>query len=454
MQQAGRINVTELVDQSRIGGFHIVLFSLCALSLVMDGFDVQAMGYVGPEIQTAFDMPRDQFGNLLAVANLGLMLGALLFTIIGDRIGRRPALIAGTLFYAVVSILTARADSAGELFLLRFIGGFGLGSVVPNATALIGEYSPKRLRVMLMMGITVGFTAGAAFGGFIAAWLVPQFGWQAVFYFGGIVPFVAGIAMLFWLPESLQFLVVRNRLDKVAQWIRRIDPARGAGETTEFAVSEQARQGVPVKYLLLEGRAPVTILYWLVNFTNILNLYFLAGFLPTILAGQGIDSSTAKMLTALMQVGGTLGTFGLAWAIARRGFTPILLAAFAVATVAIAVLGSAPVLSAVPLLALVLFVAGWCVVGGQPGLNALAATYYPTDMRSTGIGWGLGWGRTGGILGPMLGGQLLVLNWPTRSVFFVFAVPAAVSVIAMVLMHRMLRPPGSERAVGQTVARK
>jgi AAHS family 4-hydroxybenzoate transporter-like MFS transporter len=154
MQQAQRVDITALVDNGRIGGFHVLLFALCAMSLIMDGFDAQAMGFVGPEIRTAFDLSGQQFGNLLSAGNFGLMLGALEFTIIGDRLGRRPVLVFGTIFYGVLSILTAQATTESGLLMLRFIGGIGLGAVVPNATALIGEYSPKRLRVTLMMAIT------------------------------------------------------------------------------------------------------------------------------------------------------------------------------------------------------------------------------------------------------------------------------------------------------------
>ncbi|HEY5667371.1 MAG TPA: MFS transporter [Gammaproteobacteria bacterium] len=447
MQQ--RVDITALVDNGKIGGFHVLLFSLCAMSLIMDGFDVQAMGFVGPEIQTAFDLSREQFGNILSAGNFGLMLGALLFTILGDRLGRRPVLIFGTLFYAVLSILTARAETETELLILRFVGGVGLGAVVPNATALIGEFSPKHLRVTLIMSITVGFTAGAAFGGFVATWLVPQFGWQSVFYFGGIVPLIVGILMFFWLPESLEFLVVRGKAEKITAWIRRVHPTVEVGPDTEYVAAEQGRQGVPVKYLLAEGRAPVTLLYWFVNFTNLLNLYFLAGLLPSILTDSGLDASTARIVAAILQVGGVVGTFGFAWLIARRGFTPMLTSGFIVASLAIALMGTPYALTVVPVLIVVVFVAGWCIIGGQPGLNALAATYYPTDMRSTGIGWGLGWGRTGAIIGPLIGGQLGA--WETQNVFLIFAIPAVASAIAMFAMHRLVRPAGDEPAMGKAV---
>jgi AAHS family 4-hydroxybenzoate transporter-like MFS transporter len=449
MNVQSRVDVTTLVDNCRVGGFHWLLFSLCALSLVMDGFDAQALGFVGPEIRTAFGLDRGAFGNILAAGNGGLMLGALIFTILGDRIGRRPVLILGTLFFAVLSILTARADSASELFWLRFIGGLGLGAVIPNATALIGEYSPKRVRVTLIMGITVGYTVGAAFGGFVATWLVPVYGWQSVFYFGGAVPLVVGVLMIFWLPESLQFLVVRRKFARIAAWIRRVEPSCPVGPGTEYVAAEEGRKGVPVRYLLAEGRARVTLLYWLANFMNLLNLYFLAGMLPTILTDSGLSASTARIVGTLLQVGGVIGTFGFAWLIARRGFTPMLAIGFAMASIAIAFIGGPWILTVVPALIVVVMVAGWCVVGGQPGLNALAATYYPTDMRSTGIGWGLGWGRAGAIVGPLIGGHPAIVALGTTQTFLVFAIPAAIAAAAMLVMHRILKPGANGLRLGR-----
>ncbi len=448
MQQAQRVDITALADTGKITGFHILLFALCAGSLIMDGFDAQAMGFVGPEIRANPELGSN-FGNLLSAGNFGLMLGALLFTIIGDRLGRRPVLIFGTLFYGVLSILTALATTETQLLVYRFIGGLGLGAVVPNATALIGEYSPKRLRVTLMMAITVGFTAGAAFGGIVATWLVPDYGWQSVFYFGGIVPIVIAVLMYFWLPESLQFLMVRGKTDRITAWIKKVHPSVEVGPDTEYTYAEQGRKGVPVKFLLADGRAPVTLLYWFVNFTNLLNLYFLAGVLPTILTDSGLDASTARIVGTMLQVGGVIGTFGFAWLIAKKGFTPMLTVGFAIASIAIALIGSPYAMTVVPVLILIVFVTGWCIIGGQPGLNALAATYYPTDMRSTGIGWGLGWGRTGAIVGPQIWAYLQ--DWEPQSLFLVFAIPAALSAFAMLAMHVLLKPKGGEPAIGRAV---
>ena len=290
------------------------------------------------------------------------------------------------------------------------------------------------------MATTVGFTAGAAFGGFVAAALIPAFGWRSVFYLGGLVPLVIAAAMFFRLPESLQFLALRGRNRKrIAPFLRRIDPAVAADADTEYAVPEENRRGVPMPDLFREGRGLTTVLLWTVNFMNLLNLYSLASWLPTVVGDLGYSTRTAVLVGTILQVGGTVGTFGLAWLISKRGFLPMLVLTFAVATVSIALIGQ-PELSLV-MLFVVVFVAGWCVVGGQPGLNALAASYYPTSVRSTGVGAGLGVGRIGAIVGPMIGGLFLAWEWTAQEMFLAAAVPALVSTAVMVVLLWVMKSP-------------
>jgi AAHS family 4-hydroxybenzoate transporter-like MFS transporter len=364
---------------------------------------------------------------------------------VADRVGRRPVLIAATFFFSVITILTARANSVPELLIYRFIAGVGLGSIIPQATSLVGEYSPKARRVTLIMAITVGFTAGAALGGFVAAALIPAFGWRSVFYFGGIVPFFIALAMLVRLPESLQFMALRGQREQLARWLRRIDPAVPVTARTEFVLREEKKAGgVPIAHLFREGRAATTILLWIVNFMNLLNLYSLASWLPTVVTGAGYAQQTAVLVGTILQVGGTVGTFGLAWLVARRGFVPMLATTFAVACASIFLIGQ-PGLS-LTLLFVVVFIAGWCVVGSQPGLNALAASYYPTYIRSTGVGAGLGVGRMGAIVGPLIGGYFISMQWTTQDIFMAAAIPALISAIVMVALRFVIRMPDATPA--------
>jgi AAHS family 4-hydroxybenzoate transporter-like MFS transporter len=431
----GTINVAELIDNSRIGALQISTFAICLLCLIMDGFDVQALGYVAPEIVRDWKIANAALGRVFGAGNFGVLVGSLVFSMLADKVGRRPVLIGATLFFGAMTIVTARAHSVSELLVLRFVAGIGLGCIIPNATALVGEYSPRRMRGALMMIIGgVGFTGGAAIGGFIAAWLIPAFGWRSVLYFGGVAPLAIALAMFLWLPESLQFLVLRRKgRARVGRWLSRIDPTITIGPSTEYVVPEENKSGVPVVHLFREGRGAVTILLWIVNFMNLLNLYFLASWMPTVVRDAGHSASTAVLAGTVLQVGGTIGTVGLAWLIARLGFVDVLVTSFGLACLAIGTIGQ-PGLSLGTLFVLV-FIAGWCVVGGQPGINALAGTYYPTYLRSTGVGWGLGIGRAGAIVGPMLGGQFMALKWSTRDIFLAAAVPALISTVAMLSLR-------------------
>ena len=436
---SGKVNLSEFVDNSRLGAVQWGVFTLCLLTLIMDGFDVQALGYTAPAIVADWGVAAAALGPVFAAGNFGVLIGSLVFSMVADRAGRRPVLIAATFFFSAVTILTARATSVQELLIYRFIAGIGLGSIIPQATSLVGEYSPRARRVTMIMAITVGFTAGAALGGFVAAALIPRFGWQSVFYFGGAVPLFIAVAMLFRLPESLQFMALRGEREQLVKWLKRIDPAAPVTASTEFVLPEEKRGGVPIAHLFREGRGATTILLWVVNFMNLLNLYSLASWLPTVVTSAGYPQQTAVLVGTILQVGGTVGTFGLAWLVARRGFVPMLAATFAIACVSIFLIGQ-PGLS-LALLFVVVFIAGWCVVGSQPGLNALAASYYPTYIRSTGVGAGLGVGRMGAIVGPLIGGYFIAMQWTPREIFMAAAVPALISTVVMIALRFVIKLP-------------
>jgi AAHS family 4-hydroxybenzoate transporter-like MFS transporter len=447
---ARKINIAELLESSPIGPLHIQVFGLCLICLIMDGFDVQAMGYVAPAVSREMGLAPEQMGSILSAANIGVLIGSLAFSMVADKIGRRPVLIGATLFFAALTLATAYAQNLQQLLWLRFVSGIGLGCIIPNATALIGEFSPVRKRVTLMMCITVGFTAGAAIGGFVARWMIPAFGWRSVFIFGGIVPLAIAVAMMWGLPESLRFLAVRRRrLDLLAHWLKKLDPTIRVDAQTEYVAREESRGGVPFVHLFRDGRATFTLLLWVVNFMNLLNLYFLSGWLPLVVTGMGYDANTAVLVGTVLQVGGTIGTFGLAWAINRAGFAPTLTLTFAVATVSIAMIGQ-PGISLVLLTAIV-FIAGWCIVGGQPGVNAFSATFYPTYLRSTGVGWGLGIGRIGAIIGPYIGGMMMARQFTPQQLFWAAAVPALVSTVTMLALMLVVKEKAPEAGAAAPV---
>jgi AAHS family 4-hydroxybenzoate transporter-like MFS transporter len=449
-----QIDISDVIDKSRITRFQMVIFTLCTLCLLVDGFDLQALGYVAPAVVQDFKIPNATLGPVFGAANVGLLIGTVLFSMLADTIGRRPVLIGTTVFFGVVTLFTAYATSVRDLLVLRFLAGIGLGSVIPNVTALVAEYSPRRTRITAVMILTtLGLNGGAMIGGFISAWLIPAFGWASVFYAGGIAPLVIAVLMFFWLPESMQFLALRHRKpEKIANWMKRIDPTAAAG--VEYVVREENRRGVPVIHLFREGRMMMTILLWIISVMNLLILYFLSSWLPIVIRDAGYSIASAVLIATGLQIGGMIGAFGLASLIGRRGFVPVLTSTLALAGAAIALIGQ-PGLS-FPLLTAAVFVAGMCVIGSQLGINALAAISYPTYLRSSGVGWSAGVGRVGAIVGPIIGGELMRFRWPTSQIFLVAAIPAVISTAAMFSMrwaiNRDLRTDGRGAVVHEGVA--
>jgi AAHS family 4-hydroxybenzoate transporter-like MFS transporter len=235
--------------------------------------------------------------------------------------------------------------------------------------------------------------------------------------------------MLRWLPESLQLLALRGRSPaKVALWLRCVDPTAPAGPDVRYVVSERRREGFPVLQLFREGRTPGTALLWATAFLNVLGAYFVSSWLPTLLRGAGHSTEVAVLLGTAMQVGGAIGVVVLGLVQRKAGLVPLLAGGFATAAASLAVIG-APALPLPALVALVVLV-GVGLLAGPPMLNALAATWYPTDLRSTGVGAALGVGRFGAILGPLVAGDLVARQWGMEGLFRVAAVPALLAAAA------------------------
>ncbi|WP_028229389.1 MFS transporter [Paraburkholderia ferrariae] len=432
------VEVTGVIDESRFGPYQLLVVALCAMCLVMDGFDVQAMGYVAPVVIREWGIARETLAPVFGAGLFGMLVGSLTFSTLADKIGRRPVLIGATLFFSVCMLATGFAQSIEQLVAWRFVAGLGLGCIMPNAMALAGEYSPRRVRVTLMMIVSCGFTVGGVVGGLITAALIPAFGWRAVFFVGGAIPLVMGVLMWIALPESIQFLLFRNGRDATARVRRnlaRVAPTLPLAADTTFTTTETRARGVPFVELFKEGRARVTLLLWVVNFANLLDMYFLSNWLPTVIRDAGYSTQTAVLAGTALWGGGVIGTLLLGRVIDLAGFTRVLATTFVIAIVATAAIGNPAVMVSVVAMFVAIFLTGFSIIGGQPALNALAATYYPTSLRSTGIGWSLGVGRIGSVVGPVLGGALMHLQWSSASLFMAAAVPACVSLAGIVAIH-------------------
>jgi len=432
------VNVPALIDHQKISGSQVLTAVLCAAVVFMDGFDAQAIGYVAPSLSRAWQLPPGALGPVFGIGLFGLTVGALVFGPAADRFGRKPVIVLSTLGFGLCTLLTVSADSLASLMAWRFVTGLGLGGAMPNTIAITSEFSPLRSRTTMVMVMFIGFSLGSALGGVVTAQLVPLYGWTAVFWVGGLFPLVLLPVLLLWLPESVRLLALRGTEDeRIGRILQRINPQLVFASGTKFVAPEEHPSGWTVRHLFTEGRALGTILLWIMFFMNLLDLYFLANWLPTVINNAGVSVRLAVMTAALVQVGGIVGTLILARLMDR--FSPywVLVGTFFLAGVFIASIGLAG--ATIGLIIPAVFATGFCVVGAQIGSNALAATYYPTFIRSTGVGWALGIGRIGSIVGPVVGGIMLSLQWHISVIFLAGAIPVFVAACAVFIMGLMKR---------------
>ncbi|SDT03386.1 MFS transporter [Bradyrhizobium canariense] len=437
---ASLVDVAEFIDEQPVGGFQLRLLLTCAAVLFLDGFDTQAIGYVAPAIAKEWGLTKGALGPVFSAGLFGLMIGALLFGPLADRIGRKKIIVFSTIAFGIGTLITAFVHGVDMLLTMRFLTGLGLGGAMPNAVAMTSEFNPRRRRATMVMIMFCGFSVGAALGGFLAAALIPKFGWRSVFIVGGAAPLLLAPILMLRLPESVRFLVLTGRAHRrVAELLASISPKTLFASATQFVVREPELTGIPVVHLFKSGRTLVTLLLWVVFFMSLLDLYFLSNWLPTVLNDLGASVSEAAVIGSMLQVGGIVGTFALGSIIDRFSFRALALvyfiAVFAVG--AIGQLGHSAVLVTVAI-----FAAGFCIVGGQIAANALAAGFYPTAVRATGVGWALGIGRVGSIVGPLVGGALLSMKWSAADVFITAAVAALCAALAAFSLSRLVAAGG------------
>src|SRR5688572_10786324 len=301
------LTVNDIIDNRPLSGFQISTIVLCSVVLLLDGFDTQAMGFLVPPIAEELGIPLSAFGSVLSAGLFGLMIGAMSAGPIADRWGRKWAIIVSAFVFGGFSLVTPQADTIGELVLLRFLTGLGLGGAMPNVVSLASEYAPKRLQPILVTLIFVGMGGGAVLASLVGGALIPIWGWRSVFYVGGILPILLALVLIKTLPESVRFLTEKGGDPvRIRAIVARIAPE--LADAPIAATIPDRHTGVAVRHLFTEGRAAGTLLLWVPFFMNLLILYFILSWLPSLLRQAGMPVTAGITAVMSFSIGGIIGT--------------------------------------------------------------------------------------------------------------------------------------------------
>jgi AAHS family 4-hydroxybenzoate transporter-like MFS transporter len=431
------IRIDDLVDGQKIRGFNLNLLFWSFLAMFADGYDISVMPFAMPTLSKLWHVDAGLQGWALTASLVGVLAGSPLLGYVGDRYGRKPAILLGSVIYGVTTLTVIWLHGYWVTLALRFCTGIGIGGLMPNTIALNSELSPKRLRATLVVLMFTGITLGSSAPGFISAWMLPTFGWQVLFLVGGAVPLLVAVCLHFALPESVKFLGGRPvRHSELLDVARRMRPDLALAEDTQFeaTVTPKPDRGVLGTGILGPGFRAITPLLWVCFVTTLMANYFLNSWMPLLFNNVGLTPEKAALASSLYHIGGTVGGLLISVLLDQFGFV-VIAALFVCAAPAIAAIGGSTMSYAA--LAPLAAVAGLCVLGAQFGNNAAAGLLYPTQFRSKGVGWALGIGRFGAIVGPLLGGHLIKLHLPMRQLFLAAAMPMLIGAVAAVILVRL-----------------
>jgi len=435
------LDVQSVIDRQPGVRRQLPLLILGTIIMFVDGFDIFMLGKIAPAVASGFGEPATRLTIVFLCQQVGLTIGSFVISPLSDRFGRKTMLLWCAAIFGLFALATVAAQSLVQVAVLQGIAGLFLAGVIPNATTLLTEYAPPSRRATFVSIAFTGYTAGGAAGAFVIIWLLKDYGWQSGFWIGGIVPLLFVPLFLFLSHESLQFRARRNPQDpKIERTLRWLEPGISLDGVTEYTVGpgtqKPARRGVAS--IFTQGRAPLTLLLWCAYFLALGTITLLASWMATFFNVRGgISLERYAAFSLLSYVGGLAGTTTVGFLMDRFRPVRLLMILFVIDAIAIAMLGMVPFGS--PVFVLLLIIWGYCQAGGQGGINALCAQAYPTEIRSTGVGWAFGLGRMGGIFAPTLGGFALARQFSLQECFILVAVLPLLVTATLFGIGRMLK---------------
>lgn len=429
--------VRDVIDNGKVSGQQILVVGLCLFFNMLDGFDITAMAVVASSVAGELQLTPDKLGWVFSFALAGMMAGAMFLAPVSDLIGRRKLIILSVILVGVSILLTANASTLPEFIMLRFVSGMGAGAMLACQATLAAEYSPDKYRALSVAAVTSGYPMGAMLTSVVAAYIMPDYGWRGMFWFGGALTLTMGLVAWMLIPESLKFLFERRPADalyRINRILTKLGKATLATMPDVVAKKRGNERGVinSMKKLLAPEHRRVTLTLWTTFFLCFATLYFLMSWIPKLMDDTGFETSVGRHAFFLFNLGGVIGIYVLGILSTRWKLTNIVFGLSFASAVGMVVFALAP--KELDTLYPIIFAIGILQQGGFTGLYGAAAKAYPTEIRSTGIGWAIGLGRSGAVAGPAVAGYLIAAGLDMSDNFFIFALPMA---LGGLIAHRL-----------------
>lgn len=435
--QHGVVEAGQVLDNAPLRGTQLRILAVVAIVMILEGIDIQCISFVAPAIMRAWNVEASAFGAVFSVGLIGALVGAAVLGPLGDRFGRKPVIVANILFFAIGTLVTPLAWDVQSLIVIRFLTSLGLGGVTPNAIALVSEYAPSRTRALFVAIVATSPLAGGMLGGLASRWLIPAYGWEAVFYAAGTLSLLILIPV-FSLPESVRYLIAKGQCPAfVARMLSRLDDSRDYSGTERFVLPAHERSGAGMADLFRGGLVGITLLLWLGVAANLFMTVLLIYWLPILLEQQGVEMGTAIIATSILNGAGILGGVVLAFLVDRVGAARVIIAASFIATLVVPLIGA--VTPDVTLTILFVFLSGFVGLGSYAGFNVVAAAVYPVPVRSAGVGWALSIGKAGAAAGPFTASTALSMNMPLAGIYLIAAAAGLVAAVAILAISLLMR---------------
>ncbi|NNV06233.1 aromatic acid/H+ symport family MFS transporter [Geobacillus sp. C56-T2] len=437
-----QIHPFNVIDNSSIRPFHIWLMIWLFLVIMLDGYDVVIYGASVPLLIREWGISDVTAGAIGSYTVIGTAIGAVLFGMLADRMGRKKIILLTTFLFGFFTFLAGFAPNPTLFTISRIIAGIGLGGVMPNVIALATEIFPKRVRTAIVASIFCGYSVGAIAAALTSRALLPTVGWEPIYWIGGI-PVLLLPFLMKGVPESVGFLLEKGREEEARKVLALIDPHIRHDGAIELVKPERKTQAsLPIVKLFTEKRAFSTVMFWLSCFSAFVLIYSMNTWLPRLMMEVGYDLSSSLVFTAVMQIGAIIGTVVFGPLVNKWGFKKVLVPLFFCGAVALSLIGFAnSMMIAFVLIAII----GAASVGVQNIANAFVSQYYPEAMRSTALGSTMAFGRIGGIVAPTFVGFLLSLNLSPQYNFAAIASAAVLGGIAVLCVQEKYAVYRAER---------